>query len=58
MIDPAQLQTTPTYRVVPMMSHGQELADLVRLTSDGFQLINVGQHAYTLKREKGAVNAE
>lgn len=49
-----QSKTTPEFRVVPMAGHGQELSDLVRLTSDGFRLIQVGEHAYTLRRDKAA----
>lgn len=51
-----QSKTTPEFRVVPMAGHGQELSELVRLTSDGFRLIQVGEHAYTLRRDKAATD--
>lgn len=42
---------TPEYRVVPVVSHGQEVFDLIRSFNEGFTLTHVGQHVYTLKRE-------
>ena len=41
----------PTYRIVPMVGHGGELAGLVRALNEGFYLTDVGEHAYTLKRD-------
>jgi hypothetical protein len=41
----------PEYRIVTVVEHGQELADLVRFLSDGFYLVDVGEAAYTLRRD-------
>jgi hypothetical protein len=43
---PTTMPEAPEYKIVPMVSHGQELADLVRATSQGYQLIHVGNARY------------
>lgn len=47
----------PAYRIVPMVGHGEELAGLVRALNEGFYLTDVGEHAYTLKRDGEANDA-